>query len=248
MHGQVTFVVQFGIGPLFEAIAEDDDAAAGGYLQVEFDMPVAEDIVIAVVADFLLLFGKEDEFFFVLAFVRAGVGYLIEAALFRPGIAEFVSPCRREAAEEELGGRRVKEFLEADEGLDSLSHGSGVECLPIGRQQSVTMAEVYLLAIAADGAGLIVHLHTRQFGQPAEGPEVMVADEEMDVDATFDEAADLLHERRELALGMIMRVELAPEVEHIAEHVDGHGIFAHHLEHVDEFFLVRPAAFDSQTT
>ena len=134
MHGQVTFVVQFGIGPLFEAVAEDDDAAAGGYLQVEFDMPVAEDIVIAVVADFLLLFGKEDEFFFVFAFVGAGGGYLIEATLFRPGIAEFVSPCRREAAEEELGGRRVKEFLEADERLDSLSHGSGVERFPIGRQ------------------------------------------------------------------------------------------------------------------
>ena len=175
MHGQVTFVVQFGIGPLFEAIAEDDDAATGGYLQVEFDMPVAEDIVVAMVADFLLLFGKEDEFFFVLAFVGAGVGYLIEAALFRPGIAEFVSPCRREAAEEELGGRRVKEFLEADEGPDLFLHGSGVECLPIGRQQSVAMAEVYLLAIAADGAGLIVHLHTRQFGQSAEGPEVIEA-------------------------------------------------------------------------
>ena len=61
MHGQVTFVVQFGIGPLFEAVAEDDDAAAGGYLQVEFDMPVTEDIVIAVVMLFLLVLGKEFE-------------------------------------------------------------------------------------------------------------------------------------------------------------------------------------------
>ena len=105
MKGQITVVIEFGVRPLLETIAKDDDAAAGRNLQVEFDMPVAEDIVIAVVADFLLLFGKEDEFFFVFAFVGAGVGYLIEATLFRPCIAEFVSPCRREAAEEELGGR-----------------------------------------------------------------------------------------------------------------------------------------------
>ena len=248
MKGEVTFVVQFGVGPLFEAIAEDDDAAAGRDLEVEFDMPMSEDIVVAVVAYFLLLFGEEDEFFFVLPFVGAGVGYLVEPALFRPVISEFVTPCRREQAEEELRGGRVEEFLETDEGLDLFLNLSGVECLPVRRQHSVAVAEVEGLAIAADGTGLKMNLHARHFGQSAEGPEVVVPDEVMDVDAAADEAADLFHERMELAFFRIVDVVFKPEIEHVAEHVDGHGIFAHHLEHVDEFFLVRPAAFDRQTT
>ena len=105
MHCQLALVVQLGISPLFEAIAQDDDSAVLSYLQVQFDMPMSEDVVIPMVMLCFLVFGKEDEFFFVFAFVGAGVGYLIEATLFRPGIAEFVSPCRREAAEKELGGR-----------------------------------------------------------------------------------------------------------------------------------------------
>ena len=158
MKGEVTFVVQFGVGPLFEAIAEDDDAAAGRDLEVEFDMPMSEDIVVAVVAYFLLLFGEEDEFFFVLPFVGAGVGYLVEPALFRPGISEFVTPCRREQAEEELRGGRVEEFLEADEGLDlsnvtlvhnpcsNLKLGSGVAPLAAWLERGVSVA------LGTDGA------------------------------------------------------------------------------------------------
>ena len=85
-------VIQLGVCPLFEAVAEDDDAASTGYLQVEFNMSMAEDIVIAVVVLFLLVLGEENEFFFVFTFVGTGVGDVLQTASFRPTVTEFVAP------------------------------------------------------------------------------------------------------------------------------------------------------------
>ena len=102
MKGEVTSVVQFGVGPLFEAIAEDDDSAVLSYLQVQFDMPMSEDVVIPMVVLCFLVFGKEDEFFFVFSFVRAGIIEFFESASFRPVISKMVSPCRWKASEAEL--------------------------------------------------------------------------------------------------------------------------------------------------
>ena len=101
MQGQLSIVVEACVGPLAETIAEDDHAAPGGYLQVEFDMPVSEDIVVPVVLLLLLVFGEQHQLLFVLAFVRAGVGEFFQPASFGPVVAEMVSPTRRQASEQE---------------------------------------------------------------------------------------------------------------------------------------------------
>ena len=80
-------VVEFGVGPLFETVAEDDYAASGRDLQVELDMPMTEDIVVAVGVLLLLIFGKKHQLFLILSFVRAGVGDLFKPAAFRPLVA-----------------------------------------------------------------------------------------------------------------------------------------------------------------
>ena len=99
MEGEITVVIEFGVGPLLETIAEDDDTAAGWDLQVELNMPMTEDIVVAVVVLLLLFFGKKHQFLFVLTFVRTRVFELFEAAAFRPLVAKFVAPSRRQRAE-----------------------------------------------------------------------------------------------------------------------------------------------------
>ena len=88
-------VVEFGVRPLFEAVAEDDDAAAGRDLEIQLNMPVSEDIVVPVVLLLLLIFGEENELLFVLTLVRTRVGYLFESAFLCPLIAEVVAPFRR---------------------------------------------------------------------------------------------------------------------------------------------------------
>ncbi len=134
MKGQIAVVIEFGVRPLFETIAEDDDTASGRDLQVEFDMPMAEDIVVAVGVLFLLLFGKKHQFLFVLTFVRTGVFELFEAAFLRPFVAEFVAPSRRQGAETELQERRAEDLTQFHEALDLFLDVFRVYFLPIGRQ------------------------------------------------------------------------------------------------------------------
>ena len=95
MKGQIAVVIEFGVGPLLETIAEDDDAAAGRDLQVEFDMPMAEDIVVAVGVLFLLLFGKKHQLFLVFSLVGTRLRDLFQTTPFCPFITEFITPTRR---------------------------------------------------------------------------------------------------------------------------------------------------------
>ena len=55
----MTLVVEFGVGPLLETISEDNYAAAGSDLEIEFDVPVTEDIIVAMILLLLLILRKE---------------------------------------------------------------------------------------------------------------------------------------------------------------------------------------------
>ena len=134
MEGEIAVVIEFGVGPLFETIAEDDDTAAGRDLQVEFDMPMTEDIVVAVGVLLLLIFGKKHQLFLILSFVRTGVGDLFEAAFLRPLVAELVSPSRRQRSEAELQEGGTEDLTQFHETLDLFLHVLGVDFLPIRRQ------------------------------------------------------------------------------------------------------------------
>lgn len=134
MKGEITVVIEFGVGPLLETVAEDDYAAAGRDLQVKLDMPMTEDIVVAVVVLFLLVFGKKHQFLFALAFVRTGVSDLFETTAFRPLVAEFVAPSRRQRAETELQERGTEDLTQFHEPLDLFLDVFGVEFFPVGRQ------------------------------------------------------------------------------------------------------------------
>jgi hypothetical protein len=109
------------------------------------------------------------------------------------------------------------------------------------------MRQVDGLAVPLDCTRFFVYLHTGQAGQAAKGPQVMVAGEKMYVDTMPFQLTEFFAERVELPFLRVPNDILHPKIEHIAEHVDGHGILAHLLQHVDHFFLVRPASLDSQT-
>ena len=134
MECEIAVVVEFGVGPLLETVAEDDDTAAGRDLQVELNMPMTEDIVVAVGVLLLLIFGKKHQLFLILSFVRTGVGDLFETAFLRPLVAEFVAPSRRQRAETELQERRTEDLTQFHEPLDLFLDVFGVEFFPVGRQ------------------------------------------------------------------------------------------------------------------
>ena len=134
MKGEIAVVVEFGVGPLLETVAEDDYAAAGRDLQVEFDMPMTEDIVVAVGVLLLLIFGKKHQLFLILSFVRTGVGDLFETAFLRPLVAELVSPSRRQSSEAELQEGGTEDLTQFHETPDLFLHVLGVDFLPIRRQ------------------------------------------------------------------------------------------------------------------
>ena len=102
MHCQLALVVQFGISPLFEAIAQYYYATAARNLQIQLNMTVAEDILVMMHTSLLLLFGEQNQFFLVFSFVRAWVVQFFQSTAFGPIVAELVSPCRWQATETEL--------------------------------------------------------------------------------------------------------------------------------------------------
>jgi hypothetical protein len=75
----------------------------------------------------------------------------------------------------------------------------------------------------------------------------VIAHEEMDVNAFLGQAAQFFEERIVLMLALIVDEILHPEIEHVAQHVDGDGILAHLFQQFNHFLLVRPASLDSQT-
>ena len=42
-------IIKLSVGPLAEAVTQDDDACSGLELQIQFDMSVTEDIEVAMV-------------------------------------------------------------------------------------------------------------------------------------------------------------------------------------------------------
>lgn len=132
MKGEIAVVVEFGVSPLFETISKDDDATAGSNLYIQLDMPVTEDIVVAVGVMLLLLFGKKHEFLLVLAFVRAGILKFFEPAAFCPFISDFISPCGWERPVAALQERRAEDLTQFHEPFDFLNILRRVDFFPFG--------------------------------------------------------------------------------------------------------------------
>lgn len=248
MDGERAVLIEFGVREILEAIAEYDDSGAACDLEIEFYMAMAEDIVIAVVLLLLLVFGKEHQFFLVFALVRTGISDLFEPAVFGPFVSELITPTRRKATEAELEEGILEDALEVHEMADFALHVPRVERFPITWEQAVSVAQVERFAVSDDGAWLVMDFRSGHFPQSSEGPEVMVAGEEMDMNALPGQFLQFFAERSILPFGFVVMKILHPEIEHIAEHVDGYGVLAHHLEHVDHFFLMRPATLNGQAS
>ena len=110
----MTVFIHFGISEEFEAVSQNNDAGIFGNLEVQVDVPMTENVII-VVGFTLFLLRKKDQFFLVFAFVGTRIGKFLEAALFRPTIAEFVTQFRRQAALKELRNRIMEEPAQTDE-------------------------------------------------------------------------------------------------------------------------------------
>ena len=94
--------VHLGVGELLPAVAKDYDTAITTEHQVEFDVTMTKNIEVVVIAQLLLLFGKEDKFFFVLSFVWARMCEFFQTAFFCPFITNVVTPCCRYKAKKTL--------------------------------------------------------------------------------------------------------------------------------------------------
>ena len=133
MQAQSPVVIQLRIRPLLETVAQQHHPAAARNLQIQFNMPVTEDVIIAVITLILLLFGEQYQLFLVLALVRTRVRNLLQPALLGPVVTEIITPTRRQTAETELQERAVEHFLQKNEPLDLPPYTLRVIRLPITR-------------------------------------------------------------------------------------------------------------------
>ena len=176
VHCQDSLRGKSGIRPLPEAVAEDKDAAVAGNLQVEFNMPMPENIIIVMLADPLLLFGKQHQFLLLLPLIRAGFCQLFAATISRPIVAKRIAPLRRHETEKLLQRTRVEHAAQEHKSLDFLENKRRIECLPIGRHYPVAMSEKDGFAITGNGSRISMNDYSRAAGKPTESPQIMVAD------------------------------------------------------------------------
>ena len=64
-------MIQFCVCEFLEAVTQNDHAAVFGNLQIQFNVAMAEDIIIAMVVLLFLFFGKKHQLFLVFALVGA---------------------------------------------------------------------------------------------------------------------------------------------------------------------------------
>ena len=121
------------------------------------------------------------KFFFVFSFVCAWLCEFFKAAVFCPIISKCVAPSRWQEAEEDLEERIVKDLTQEDELLHLLLEGLGQLLQVVARHQSIAMGKEDAFAVDSDGCWLAVDLCACLLGEPSECPDIVIANEEVDL-------------------------------------------------------------------
>ena len=230
--------VHSGIGPLLPAVAENDDAGVACNHEVEFDMPMSEDVIIVVVAELLLLLGEEDKFLGVLAFVGARVRHFFHTAAACPFVAKAVAEGRGNEAEERLRDWVMEEGAQAYEVAYLLADGRGERLQVAGGYDAIAVCEVERFAMDNGGEGRAVDDDSRLACQPPESPYIVVADEIVHLYAAVCQALEGSEERTVCLFARVAPEILVPEVEHVAQQVDARGVLSHSAQQCHQAGLV----------
>lgn len=196
------------------------------------------------------LFGEEDELFVVFALIGEGIGKFADAAAAGPFVAESITKARRDEAEEELGDGVVEKraethktaYLAADRCGERVNIAVGNKSVAVREEAAAAVEGKRLGGAMEDDAG-----HTFK---AAEGPDVVVADKEMDLDAAVCHAAKLPEDRGKGALGardsgvgrevggIALPEIFVPKIEDVSEQKDGRSVLFPGLKEGKESALV----------
>lgn len=222
--------VEHGVGELRDPVAENHHACLLREEKVELYVSVSEHEVVDIVVCLHVLLRKEHEVLAVLTHVRRflAVGTL-QTRVLRPGESEPHSPAWVQRVEQHLA-RAVVEYA-----LYELEAAVGVA-------QSVAVRYVEHLVVDLYRLGLGVHDKATLLFEVAVGPDVVVAGEVVHLHAHVGQFRELAQKAR-VALRHNV-APLAPEVEHIAQQIDGACLCLYRVEKPHESTLLSATVVD----
>ena len=138
----------------------------------------------------------------------------------------------------------MEESAQADERVDFTNYRFRVKFLVIGRKQTVAMRHENLFVVNGGDVRMMMNRHARKPAKSAKRPDVVVACEEMYLNAFVNQMTDGVHEIGILRLGFVGYIVFEPKVEHVAKKVNGVCVLAHLTEKFADFHLVGITAFD----
>ena len=193
-------------------------------------MTVDEVVDVGMVAHILL--GIEHQMLFVLTQIDRLVALLMSLiAMTGPIQSEPHAPAGMHAIEQPLAGGVMEHTAQELE-------------FHVGVTQSVAMGQIEYLIVNLDGGWLTVQNNATFLLQIAIGPQVVVACEEMYLDPHIGQFGDLTQETGE-SLGHHIAV-LIPEVEHIAQQIDGCRLMLDTVEKPDESSFLHTSVLDGE--
>ena len=219
--------VEHGVSVARNPVAEYHEARVAGKHQVEVDVPVPEKEKVHVGVRFEIIFRKHHELFLVLAHIVGlfAVGAL-HARAARPFQAERHAPARVERSEEGAA------YLVVEHGAEKLE-------LAVAAPQSVAVGEVKELPVEVHHQAVPMHRHAAFLLEIVVHPKVVVAREEMHLNAHVRQLADFAEQAR--VAFRHHRAVFVPEVEHVAQQVHGGRLVLDAIEEIHEAALLRAA-------
>ena len=224
--------VEHGVGEEVDPVAQDDDARRGVQHQVQLDVPVPVDEEVDVRVRLQVVLGVEHQRFLVLAHVvRVLAVHAFQAAVFGPVEAQRHAPARMQGGEEALHRVAVEQ------------HAQHLEAR-VRVAQTVAVGQVELLTADFGGQRLAMQDDAALPLQVVAAPDVVVADEEVHLHPEVRQFGHLAQEAR-VALGHD-GLEFVPEVEHVAQQVDGGCLVLDAVQESDQAAFLRPSVGDGE--
>ena len=228
------FAVEHGVGELRYPVAENHHARLFREEEVELYVSVSEHEVVYVVVRLHILLRKEHEMLAVLTHVRRflAVGTL-QTRVLSPGESEPHRPARVQRVEQHLACAVVEHALYELEAA-------------VGVAQSVAVRYVEHLVVDLHRLGLGVYNQSTLLFKVSVCPDVVVAGEVVHLHAHIGQLRELAKKAR-VALRHHV-APLAPEVEHIAQQIDGARLCLYRVEKPHKSTLLRATVVDSPRT
>ena len=230
-HQQVLAIVD-DVGEVGDPVAKDYHTGLLGELQVYLDMAMAVDEVVYVGVILDISLGVEHQMLAVFTHIcRLLSARALETAVLRPVQSEPYTPAGMKCRECQLAELVMEDALDELEALAWVA-------------QAVAMGQEEQLAVDLRRLRLLMQYHAALLLQVLIGPDVMVAGEVMHLDTHVGQFGYLAEKAREALRHHIL--VFVPEVEHVAQQVDGCCLLLDGVEESHEPALLHPSVWDCQ--